>query len=521
MLRDTGTNLSDLGHEIVFCPIIMDMEIEETPMMTPRRAIAIIGAGPIGLEVALLAHRRGYRVTMFERGDTECHALLQWGSVKLFSPWSMNTSKAGKDVLKFRTGVSTDAPDVDVNSDTIFPSGREFYRAYLREISEHLTQNGVDVRTGAEVVSVSRAGLSKGQEIGTAVRASAKFNILVRNNDYDKDDEEEELLEGFDAVIDASGSYGNHNYMGRGGIPAVGERALAVAREISYTIPSFFDGDRDEDGDRDANVTSPNFLRVPNKVITTLVVGSGASAITSVNALLNLKHQRPPSPATATAGNGDGDRDLHKVVWVTRRPNTEEKPLYARVANDPLPMRDALYRLGNGHGDAPALQCANTTADGQSIPCTRVHGVGVVRVARIKDSTGVPSSGKDADTPPYRYRVTVADESAQPTQVQTIDCHNVVANVGYRPDTSPTEELQVHYCYATQGPMKLAASLMAAGGGGDCLSQVAPGKETLRNPEPRLYIIGMKSYGRGSAFLLRIGYEQAAQVMDLLAEDFK
>ena len=34
--------------------------------------------------------------------------------------------------------------------------------------------------------------------------------------------------------------------------------------------------------------------------------------------------------------------------------------------------------------------------------------------------------------------------------------------------------LQVHYCYATEGPMKLAAALMAAGGGGgDCLAQVA------------------------------------------------
>ena len=46
--------------------------------------------------------------------------------------------------------------------------------------------------------------------------------------------------------------------------------------------------------------------------------------------------------------------------------------------------------------------------------------------------------------------------------------------------------------------------------GGDCLAQPAPGRETLLNPEPGFYILGSKSYGRGSAFLLKIGYEQVA-----------
>jgi hypothetical protein len=60
--------------------------------------------------------------------------------------------------------------------------------------------------------------------------------------------------------------------------------------------------------------------------------------------------------------------------------------------------------------------------------------------------------------------------------------------------------------------MKLAAALLASGGnGGDCLAQVSSGPETLRNPEPGLFVLGMKSYGRGSAFLLRLGYEQVGQ----------
>lgn len=74
--------------------------------------------------------------------------------------------------------------------------------------------------------------------------------------------------------------------------------------------------------------------------------------------------------------------------------------------------------------------------------------------------------------------------------------------------------------------MKLAAALLsqtAAGGGGgsscDCLSQVLPGKECLIIPESRFFIIGMKSYGRSSSFLLRIGREQIEQIAELLRSE--
>ena len=66
-------------------------------------------------------------------------------------------------------------------------------------------------------------------------------------------------------------------------------------------------------------------------------------------------------------------------------------------------------------------------------------------------------------------------------------------------------------------PSVLAAKMAAeggGGGGGDCLKQAAPGAATLENPEPDFFILGMKSYGRNSAFLMRVGYEQVG----LLAE---
>ena len=66
--------------------------------------------------------------------------------------------------------------------------------------------------------------------------------------------------------------------------------------------------------------------------------------------------------------------------------------------------------------------------------------------------------------------------------------------------------------------MKLAAQLMSAAGGGssDCLAQTSGGAESLLTPEQGFLCLGMKSYGRSSKFLLKIGNEQVAHAMRLL-----
>jgi hypothetical protein len=100
--------------------------------------------------------------------------------------------------------------------------------------------------------------------------------------------------------------------------------------------------------------------------------------------------------------------------------------------------------------------------------------------------------------------------------VEAVDL--VVANVGFHPDVGLYRELQVHQCYASEGPMKLAAALLgASGGGGDCLAQTSMGADTLKSPEPDFYILGSKSYGRNSAFLIKLGLEQIEDLKALLA----
>jgi len=151
---------------------------------------------------------------------------------------------------------------------------------------------------------------------------------------------------------------------------------------------------------------------------------------------------------------------------------------YTMQEGDPLPQREQLYRLAN-----------SLVAEGQEGEEARrgfasfrhLPGAEVVALKKQEGRVVVQLCGGEEEV-----------------------VEHLVAMVGYRPDTSITRELQVHYCYATEGPMKLAAALMAAGGGGgDCLAQVSPGPATLLTPEPGFLVLGMKSYGRGSAFLLR------------------
>jgi hypothetical protein len=100
--------------------------------------------------------------------------------------------------------------------------------------------------------------------------------------------------------------------------------------------------------------------------------------------------------------------------------------------------------------------------------------------------------------------------------LQSVVVDRIVSNCGYRPDLSISRELQVHYCWASEGTMKLAASLLGASG--DCLKQAAPSAEVMLNPERAFFVLGAKSYGRTSSFLLRVGLEQIDSVFGLISK---
>jgi hypothetical protein len=197
-----------------------------------------------------------------------------------------------------------------------------------------------------------------------------------------------------------------------------------------------------------------------------LVVGGGYSAATTVCGLAALAAK---DPATW-------------VLWLAR--GASSQPI-RRIANDPLKERDRL-----------AVR-ANTLA---------TRGEGNVEFHPQSVIEAIEWRGAERG-----FRVT-ARCGGKP---RAWEVERVVANVGYTPDASIYRELQVHECYASLGPMALAAALLKHGGG-DCLSVPAQGPAVLRNPEPNFFILGAKSYGRNSNFLLRAGFEQVRDAFALI-----
>jgi cation diffusion facilitator CzcD-associated flavoprotein CzcO len=66
----------------------------------PSSAVAVIGAGPIGLAAACHLLARGEQPLVLEAGDGPGHAVRQWSHVGMFSPWEMNTDKEAVKLLR-------------------------------------------------------------------------------------------------------------------------------------------------------------------------------------------------------------------------------------------------------------------------------------------------------------------------------------------------------------------------------------------------------------------------------------
>ena len=174
----------------------------------------------------------------------------------LFSPNSLNVSNNGLAALA-ELGVTPPNPSE-------FPTGKEFVQGYLDHISTYLRKCSLcDLRLRTLVTSIGRGNKLKG-ELGES-REKSQFRVFtVYNND------EEEIIDGLDIIVDATGTYGNHNWLGLGGIPAKGEKRFE--NEIMYTIPI---------------ITKEKFLGTEESKVN-LVVGSGASAITTLSMLEKL-----------------------------------------------------------------------------------------------------------------------------------------------------------------------------------------------------------------------------------------
>lgn len=396
--------------------------------------IAILGAGPIGIETALYARFLGYDVNVYEQGEI-ADSVLRWGHVRMFSPFAMNRSPLGLAAL------AAQDDGYQPPRDDALLTGREWVEQYLLPLANSDLLAG-HIHSRHQVIGVGRAAMLKGDRVGDPARADEDFQILIHDHAGN------ERRDFADVVIDTSGVFAQPNWLGAGGIPAVGESSLRD--KIEHGLPDLLGNERSNYAGRH-----------------TLVIGGGYSAATNVVALAELARQVPDT----------------RVTWVTRNVAAQDGGPIPLVTNDRLAAREELARM------------ANQIALEEKAICTHAS------------DTVVEAIEYDADGD--RFSVALSGRSDR----QLFD--RIIANVGFRGDWSITQELQLHRCYASDGPMRLAAVLLGQASA-DCLDQTSQGPQSLVTPEPNFYVLGAKSYGRNSRFLVSVGLEQIRDVFTII-----
>lgn len=258
---------------------------------SPSPRVAVIGAGPIGIEAALYAKACGLTVNVYERGTVGEH-VRRWGHVRTFTPFGWNSTPLGlAEVRREKAGRSLPA-EADITS------GKQFVETYLNPLAESETLIEA-IHTDTAVLQIGRATSVKKSERADAL----PFRLLLRGGNG------AERIETADVILDCTGTLNTPNRLGDGGIPAIGE---LVARPHISWLPD------DVSGERRAHYAGKSVA----------LIGDSYSAATTVCALAELAEA------------------VHEtwVFWLSNGPRGAPLP---RLPNDPLKERDRLAAKAN------------------------------------------------------------------------------------------------------------------------------------------------------------------------------
>lgn len=232
--------------------------------------VVIVGAGPIGLAAAANLVERGIDFIVLEAGDDIADSVRAWGHTRLFSPWKHLVDPASRRLLEAE-GWALPSPERA-------PAGRELVDEYLVPLSR-LEPIASRIRTGAEVLAVSREGMDRTR---TANRSATPFLVRVRTADGT-----EELTAR--AVIDASGTYRSPNSLGSSGLRLLG--LDEIADRVQPALPDVLGRDRATFAGRH-----------------TTVVGAGHSAANTLLGLVQLAREVPGTRVTWLIRNAQAVR---------------------------------------------------------------------------------------------------------------------------------------------------------------------------------------------------------------------
>lgn len=390
------------------------------------KRIVIIGGGPIGLEAAAYGRAAGLDVSLYEQRDFGSN-VSAWGFVRMFTPWHLNTTPLGREL----------AGDDPVLASHECPTGYDFVHQYVLPIADSGFLRD-SVETGVRVLAVGRedVDLPPSARVGHPPR----FRLLVCDRFGS------EQVDHADVVLDCSGTYGNRRWVGRGGVPAIGE--AGVKSSVWYIVPDILGIDR----------TSFENRR-------TLLIGSGTAALT---VLLHLSHIATESPAT-------------RVVWAVRRWGE----VLSLAGEDPLPQRRALAEHG--------LRLLAKPPDWLEV-------LEDATVERLDASHGLCAWLRLGQEVVERH----VDE--------------VIAAVGFKPDETVHEPLGISPGYADVSATRAALDAGDLSGETDTAHAIE-GDSVVPMVGPNYFLVGHKSFGSNSNFLLRAGHRQVREVFRQITGD--
>jgi thioredoxin reductase len=196
------------------------------------------------------------------------------------------------------------------------------------------------------------------------------------------------------------------------------------------------------------------------------VAGSGHSALTALVAFAELAEQHPDT----------------RVEWLLRR--GEVGNTFGGGDADQLPARGALGQ-----------RAARAAAEGH-----------------IRTETGFRTVAVHRE---FDGRVVL--ESIDGRRLDPVD--EVVVVTGFRPDLSFLSEVRLDLDAVLQAPHALAPLIDP--NVHSCGTVYPHGATELSQPEPDVYLVGMKSYGRAPTFLALTGYEQVRSVAAAISGDLE
>jgi hypothetical protein len=393
--------------------------------------VAVLGAGPVGLAAVAKLIARGLPFVLLEAAPQVGAHLLDYGHVRLFSPWRYNIDA---DMAAQLRASGWQAPDPEA-----LPLAAEVVEKVLKPFADlPAVARGLQLNT--RVLALTREGFDK---VKSAGREQAPFLIRAEHMG-------QTLEIRARAVIDATGTWGQPNPLGAGGLPALGEAEAAA--QISYGIPDVLGAQR---------------ARYAGK--RTLVVGAGHSAANALLALAELAQQVPGT----------------RLAWGVRSPAL--KRVFGGGAADALPARGQL---------GTALQALQASG--------ALEFIAGLRISELRSEGG---------------RLSVLGQGPEGETLRLDGFDEIICATGQRPDLRLTSELRLRldpWLESTEalGPL-IDPNLHSCG-------TVRPhGHRELSHPEPGLYTLGVKSYGRAPTFLMATGFEQARSVVAALAGDLE